>query len=213
VGTIETTSAEIPLDRHVVLDGVSWETYQKLVRDLEERHVRLTFDNGNLEIMPPLPLHERWKGRIARLIEALSEERQIEIDGLGSTTFGREDLEKGLEPDECYYVAHAADVRDKQDIDLTIDPPPDLAVEVDITRRSIPRQPIYAALGVPELWRFDGKKLSVLKLDRSGKYAPASKSESFAFLPMDEFGEFVLRMGRDKQLLVLKEFRDWLRSL
>ncbi len=207
------SSADIPLDRHIVLEGVSWETYQRLVYDLAEQHIRLTFDNGNLEIMPPLPLHERWKSRIGRLIDAISEERGIEFDGLGSTTFGREDLAKGIEPDECYYIAHEKDIRDKEVIDLTVDPPPDLAIEIDTTNPSIPRQPIYAALAIPELWRFDGKQLVVLKLNRRKKYVPVSNSESFPFLKMDKFGEFVLRMSRERQIDVLKDFRTWLRSL
>src|SRR5580658_7263974 len=123
--------------QHIVLDDVSWATYQNLLDDLEQRPIRLTYDNGSLEIMPPLPIHEWWKGRLGRMIEMVSLERKIEIESLGSTTFSRHDLAKGLEPDECYYVAHAADIRGKQEIDLSVDAPPDLAVEVDITRRSI----------------------------------------------------------------------------
>jgi Uma2 family endonuclease len=198
---------------HIVLEGISWSTYRNLLRDLDQRPLRLTFDKGNLEIMPPLPLHEKWKGRIGRMIELVSLERRIEVEALGSTTFGREDLEKGLEPDECYYVAHALDVQGKDEIDLSVDPPPDLAIEVDITRRSVPRQPIYAALGIPELWRFDGSKLFIMKLERGQVYTHVAKSNVFPFLQMEQFEQFLLRMGRERQLSVLEDFRIWLHAL
>jgi Uma2 family endonuclease len=199
--------------QHIVLHDVSWETYQRLRHDLENGATRLTYDCGVLEIMAPLSLHERWKGRIGRLIEAISEECDIEVDSFGSTTFEREDIEKGLEPDDCYYIQHLPDVKDKTDIDLAVDPPPDLAIEIDHTSTSVPRQPIYAALGVPELWRFDGEHLSVFKL-KGGKYVLAKRSKSFPFLKMEEFEQFLLRMfGGEAQLAVLKEFRKWLRTL
>jgi len=107
-----------------VLDGVSWDFYEQLLEEIGDRPIRVTFDNGSLEMMAPLPLHERWKKRIARMIELLCVELDIEIDTLGSTTFRREDLAKGLEPDECYYVQHADDVRGKKELDLAVDPPP-----------------------------------------------------------------------------------------
>jgi Uma2 family endonuclease len=173
----------------------------------------MTYDNGSLEIMPPLPVNEKWKHRISLMIDLTSIERHIDVEALGSTTFSREDLAKGLEPDECYYVEHADDIRGKDMLDLTIDPLPDLAGEVDNTSRSIPRQPIYAALGVPELWRFDGSKLFVLKLSRGNVYVPVSSSSVFPFLRMDEFEAFLLRMGRERQLAVLEDFRVWLRAL
>jgi Uma2 family endonuclease len=198
--------------QHIVLDDVSWQFYQRLLEEIGDRPIRVTFNDGSLEMMAPLPLHERWKSRIGRLVEALSEELDIEIETLGSTTFRRDDLEKGLEPDECYYVQHAAAVHGKDEFDLTADPPPDLAIEIDITHRSVPRQPIYAALGVPELWRFDARQLTVLRL-RDGTYHASSGSEVFPFLPMAQFQAFVMRMEDEPQNRVLREFRNWLRGL
>jgi Uma2 family endonuclease len=122
-------------------------------------------------------------------------------------------LKKGLEPDECYYVQHAADVEGKDELDLKKDPPPDLAIEIDITHRSIPRLPIYAALGVPEVWRFDGLKLTVLILGDDGKYRPATSSLAFPFLPMETFSSFLLRLASEPQIAVLREFRDWVKTL
>ena len=147
------------------------------------------------------------------MVDLMSFERKIEVEGLGSTTFSREDLAKGLEPDECYYIEHVDAIRGKDRLDLAVDPPPDLAIEVDITSRSIPRQPIYAALGVPELWRFDGKKLTVFRLGRDKKYVAASGSSIFPFLPMEHFATFLLRMGHERQLAVLEEFREWVKAL
>lgn len=211
-----TTVSSIPFgtQQHIVLNGISWETYEQLLHDLQERHIRVTYDRGDLEMMAPLASHEGWKGRYGRLIELMCEERELDIEPLGSTTFRREELEKGLEPDECYYVQHADAIRARQgeDIDLTVDPPPDLAIEIDITRASIPKQPIYAALGVPELWRFDGVRLTVLRL-RGGKYEGAESSGVFPFLPMSRFQEFARRLASERQPPVLREFRNWVKTL
>ncbi len=122
-----------PRDR-VVLRGVSWTTYRALSQDLEsEPGKRLTYDQGMLEIMVPLPPREAYKKLMGRLVEVITEETETEIRSLGSTTWRRDDLRKGLEADECYYIQHEQAVRGKAEIDLTIDPPPDLAIEVDNT--------------------------------------------------------------------------------
>lgn len=196
-----------------MLDGVSWNFYEQLLEEIGNRAIRVTFDNGSLEMMAPLPLHERRKKYIARMIELLCVELDIEIDTLGSTTFRREDLAKGLEPDECYYTQHADDVRGKKELDLTVDPPPDLALEVEITGRSVARQPIYAALGIPELWTFDGRRLLVRQLGPDGRYNPATSSLAFPFLPMDQFETFLLRMDQERQATVLRQFRQWVKTL
>jgi Uma2 family endonuclease len=154
----------------VLLQGISWETYQSLVQELESQpSKRLTYDNGLLEIFMPLPLHEKNKKYLARLVEIITMTLGIEICSLGSCTWNRPDLAKGLEPDECYYIQNEAVIGGKTTIDLEIDPPPDLAIEIDITSLSLPRLPIYAALGVPEVWRFDGEKMVLLALI-NGKY-------------------------------------------
>jgi Uma2 family endonuclease len=198
---------------HVVLYGQTWEFYERLLAEIGDRPLRVTFDNGDLEMMAPLPLHELWKWYISRLIELMAFDLDIEIQAYGSATFRREDLAKGLEPDECYYIRHADAFRAKYDLDLTVDPPPDLAIEIDITHRSIARQPIYAALGVPELWRFDGKKLQLLELNEQGKYQPIDSSRAFPQLPMAKFQEFLFRLESEPQLKVLKEFRVWIGTL
>lgn len=160
----------------IVLNGISWETYQALVRDLESQpSKRLTYDNGQLEIFMPLPPHERYKRWLGRFVETLTEALDIEICSLSACTWSRKDLAKGVEADECYYIQNEAVIRGRLDIDLSIDPPPDLAIEIDITSPSVPRLPIYAALGVPEVWRFDGERILLLTLiDGSYQEIPTS---------------------------------------
>lgn len=198
----------------ILLTGISWENYEQILRDLQESRIRVSYDRGDLEMVAPRAHHEQWKRRYGRLIEVMCEERDLDVESLGSTTFRRQDLEKGLEPDECYYVQHASVIRARPDgeIDLTLDPPPDLAIEIDITRASIPKQPIYEALGVPELWRFDGVRLTVLRLTE-GTYAPAESSGVFPFLPMEQFQQFARRLASERQPPLLREFRNWVKSL
>ena len=163
--------------------------------------------------MAPLDVHEYWKSRFGQLIELMCLERDIKIIPGGSTTFKLKDKEKGLEPDECYYVQNADAVRFKHGLDLTIDPPPDLALEIDITSRSIRRQPIYAALGIPELWRFDGKRLSALRLAPSGQYSTSEKSDVFPFLSIAELNRFLMRFEKEEHNTVVRAFRDWVITL
>jgi Uma2 family endonuclease len=179
LGDRMTSPPPIAPDKRVVLDGISWSLYQQLLAEAGDGPVRMTFDCGRLEIMSPSPIHESVKKVLARLIEAYSDISKIPVEGLGSTTFDREDLQKGLEPDECYYVAHADDIIGKKTLDLTIDPPPDLAIEVDISPPGVARQPIYGALGVPEIWRFDGRRVQFLRRNPDGRYSPVDFSLSF----------------------------------
>jgi Uma2 family endonuclease len=199
--------------QHIVLDDVSWEFYEHLLREVGNRPIRITYDQGSLEIMSPLPMHEHWGSWIARLIELMCFERDIVVRSYGSTTFRSRPKKKGFEPDKCFYIKNADAVRNIEGpFNPAKHPPPDLAIEIDITSRSIEREPIYAALGVRELWRFDGERLAVLHLMRE-KYVVRSRSRAFPFLPMGQFEAFVLRLPDKNQLLVLREFRDWVRSL
>jgi Uma2 family endonuclease len=199
--------------QHLVLDGVSWERYEELLREVGDDAIRVTYDNGAIEIMSPLPKHEKWGARIARLIELMSYERQLTIEPLGSTTFRKKKRNKGLEPDKCFYIANAAAAREIEDeFDPAVHPAPDLAIEIDITRRSIPREPIYAALGVPELWRFQKNALTVRHL-KGEAYVDATTSLSFPFLPMAKFHEYLLRLATEPTNAVLHEFGAWVRSL
>ena len=195
-----------------VLEGVSFDLYERLVEELAEQRIYITFDGGRLELMSPSPEHEWWKILIGRLIEVLALERAVSAEGLGSTTFKRRDLAKGLEPDECYYLRGASELRRKREADLTRDPPPDLVVEVDITHRAIDRERIYAALGVAEVWRFDGRALTFLVLQSDGAYRPAETSAGFPGLRSADVQRF-LKVAEDKdQGAAALAFRDWIRS-
>ena len=196
-----------------MLTEISWGFYERLLEEVGDSHIRVTFDEGSIEIMSPLPKHEKWIFRIGRLVELMATDRGMTIEGFGSTTFRRADRKKGLEPDRCYYVQNAARVRDMEVFDPSVHPPPDLAIEMEVTRRSLPRQPIYAALGVPELWRFDAAQFTVLLLGGNGTYEASEASLAFPFLPMPRFAEFVKRMGTEDQLKVLREFREWVATL
>jgi Uma2 family endonuclease/parvulin-like peptidyl-prolyl isomerase len=151
---------------HLVLDGVSWELYEHLLKVADKRRLSMTYDNGELEIMSPPPEHEWAKTVIGDLIKAITEELDMPRLALGSTTFRRRLKKKGLEPDDCFYIQNQPRIVGKKRIHLPKDPPPDIAIEIEITRRCIAKLPIYAALGVPEIWRYDGKKLQCLRLDR-----------------------------------------------
>src|SRR5690242_16425612 len=165
-------------NQRVMMYDISWETYERLLQDFAERSApRLTFDQGTLEIMSPLEEHEESNRTIALLVEVVAEERAIDIRNLGSTTFKRADLAKGFEPDSCFYIQNAERVYGKAQLDLTVDPPPDLVIEIDITSPSMPKLPIFAQLRVPEVWRYDGKVLSLLHLV-GGEYRQATESRA-----------------------------------
>lgn len=198
--------------RCMVLQGVRWNTYQALIHDLEaEPGKRLTYDQGTLEIMAPLPPHESYKSLMGRLVEVTTEETETEIRSLGSTTWSREDLQKGLEADECFYIQNERLVRGKDAIDLTVDPPPDLAIEVDNTSSSMNRMAIYAALGVPEVWRFDGETLTLYGLE-SGEYRPQEASTVLPLLQRADILRFLQASQTMGETTWVRSFRQWVRE-
>jgi Uma2 family endonuclease len=204
-----TALGQAAVGQRLRLDDVSWQTYEKLLDALGDRPLRLTYDRGSLEIMILSWGHEWWKRRFGLVIDLLGAELGLDIQGGGSTTFKRADLERGLEPDECYYVLHEAAIRGKTEIDLSTDPPPDLAVEIDITRSSLDRMSIYAALGVPELWRFDGDVLQLYHLVE-GHYELAGHSLSFPSVPMDALVDFLRGSPGMSESALIRSFRTWI---
>jgi Uma2 family endonuclease len=204
-----------PKDGSVLLEDVSWETYEQMLADVGDGHLRLTFDEGRLEIVSPSNPHEHITKVIARITEAYADEMGIPIEGLGSTTWKSKRLQKGLEPDECYYIQHFDDVVGQagtRELDLSKDPPPDLAIEIDVTHRSIPRQPLYAALKVAEIWRWDGKRVVPLHRTRGGKYAVATRSLAFPGLDFDLLNEVVQLSLTQGQPAAIKTLRARLRG-
>lgn len=199
-------------ERRFVLHDVGWEGYQTLLKMIADRPIRLTYDRGSVELMAPLLVHEHYGNRLGFMIEAITEELDIPRVGCGSTTFNREDLERGLEPDECYYIGNTERVVGKKRIDLTVDPPPDLAIEVEISRSVLNRLGIYAGLRVGEVWRYDGKALTVLLLGADGTYQSSPTSALFPFLPMDEIARFLLDDDLEDTRWG-KAFRTWVREV
>lgn len=211
--TLATPISLTDIPQHVVLYDVSYELYKRLLGEVGEQHIRMNFDRGTLEIMSPLSKHEKWKKIIARMIELLSLERSIPVGSLGSTTFAHDELEKGLEPDECYYVQNEPAVRNKDRINLPEDPPPDLVVEIDITHRAVNREAIYAAMGVPEIWRFGRKRLESLHLNATGTYEPKPASRAFPFLQIADVERFLQMLPERSEHEMMLAWRDWLRRL
>ena len=143
-----------PRPQHLTLYGVSWREYTRMLRAFAERPgYHLTYDRGTLEIMSPLFAHEFGADLLGRFVVVLTEELGLPIQAARSTTFRRRRMRRGLEADHSWWIAHAAQIRGKERIDLRVDPPPDLAIEIDLTHRSINRMSIYARLRVPEVWR------------------------------------------------------------
>jgi Uma2 family endonuclease len=196
----------------LVLRDVSWAVYEQFLKEAGDHRFRHTYDRGTLEIMSPSPKHENVKRLLGRLIERMSEECDIEIRSFGSMTQGREELEQGLESDECYYFANEPAVRCKRDLDFNVDPPPDLAVEVDVTSSSVGRMPIYAALGIMELWRFDDEdQLSFFQLVDGNRYVEIERSITFGFLSPRELQEFVDLGLEMSERELIRKFVRWVR--
>ncbi|NUQ63362.1 MAG: Uma2 family endonuclease [Pirellulales bacterium] len=196
-----------------VLHDVSWEFYEACLNELGDRNIRLTYDRGTLEFMSPSETHNRSKRLLGRLIEALTEELGIEIRSEGSTTWRKKRLRRGLEPDEAYYVEHEPLVRGRETIDPAVDPPPDLVIEVEVTRRIVDRLGIYAALGVREIWRCAADGLRVFVLGDDGKYHEADQSPSFPFLPLEEVNRFFARRNEMGETAWVRSFREWVRQM
>jgi len=206
------TATLIQSPDRVILRNIRWQTYQSLIRDVEqEPALRLTYDRGTLEIRMPLDPHKTFKKLLGRLIEAATEELNLEIRSLGSRTCDREDLAKGLEPDQCYYIQHEAEVRGIAQIDLSQFPPPDLAVEVDMTSSSLNRFSIYADLNVPEVWRYDGRSLTIYTL-QAGEYQVSDYSIALPLLQAADIMRFLELHPSTGENSLIKQFRQWIRD-
>ncbi|WP_009633294.1 Uma2 family endonuclease [Synechocystis sp. PCC 7509] len=197
--------------QQLLLKDVPWQMYENILEELgERRSTKINYFQEILEIMTPLPEHEDDKVIIGDLVKALLEELDIEARSLASTTFKSESMKTGVEADDCFYIQNEAAIRGKKRIDLTIDPPPDLALEIDITFRT--RLDNYEALGVPELWRYDGQSLEINVLE-NGKYVKSNISRNFPSLPLiDVIHQYVEKSKIKGRNATIKAFRSWVRS-
>jgi Uma2 family endonuclease len=196
----------------MVFRHIQWDTFERFLDDMGESHLRMAYDHGDLEFMTISLEHDSYGRWIGDLIRFVSMELKIPLRKGGSTTLKQALLDVGLEPDECFWLKHAKQMRGKKKWSAATDPPPDLAVEIDITTSWLDRLGIYAALKVPEVWRYDGKKLRVLILGSDGKYRERTRSAAFPDLPMDGFARFVGRLDSAEENELLQEFVVWLRE-
>jgi Uma2 family endonuclease len=205
------TSVLSPIEQRLVLNAVSWGEYTRLRRLFGDRPVRLTYDRGTLEIKTLSPETERFKHLLRRLIDVLTEELGLKSVGFGSMTIQRR--RRGLEPDECYYIANQPKVRGADHIDLRGDPPPDLALEIDISQSSLDRLSIYAALGVPEVWRYENQTVVFHLLGPDGQYRPGVTSRSLSnLMPADLTSILAMRFQLEDDNELVRRFRAWVRQ-
>jgi Uma2 family endonuclease len=209
---LELNRLEIPIGQKLLLKNINWSEFEQILKELgEHRTSKLAYYHHVLEIMTPFPEHESNKLFISNFIEILLEELEIDFYPLGSTTFKSEFMQYGIEPDNCFYIENEAKIRGKDRIDLTIDPPPDLALEIDVTSRTHPE--IYLQLGVPELWQFEKGNL-IIKILENNQYKTVAFSPHFPDFPLKEniplFLKRVKTEGRNK---TMKAFRSWVKEM
>ncbi len=201
----------IPPGNKIKLQNVSWEMYEAILDELGEGYaIRLTYYQETLEIRRLLLEHEKAKSLIGYFVNVLLEELNIDCDVLGSTTFKSKEMQSGVEPDDCFYIQNEAAIRGKDRIDLTVDPPPDLAIEIDNSSQTSLNS--YQALKVPELWRYDGRILKIYVL-QDGKYLQSDTSPSFPDFPIIHvIPEYVDRSNTQGRSPTIRAFRAWVKE-
>lgn len=203
---------QVPPGQRVLLQGIGWDDFEAILSDLGQvRASRVAYDDGTLEIMTPLPEHEYFKQTISIAIEDMAETLELDYESYGSTTWRKQAKQAGLEADNCFYFQNEARVRGRLDLDLSQDPPPDLALEIDLTSKSLDRFPIYARLGVPELWCYDDGALKIYHL-QSGGYVEAEQSRVFAGLAVRKLPQVIEQNRALGRLALRRSVREWVRG-
>ncbi len=201
--------AQAAINQKLILQGVGWDFYERILSEFEDSNaLHFAYDDGFLEIEVPLFESETANRILQHLVTAICIEKEIEVINAGSTTFHKRAKAKGVEPDTCFYIQNEPKVRGKIDINLENDPPPDLVIEVDIKSPSLNKMPIYAALGVGEVWLYKGEKVEFYKL-YGEFYQQITMSVAFPFLSSDKTTEFLQKGLKDSFLTWNKEVRKW----
>jgi len=201
-----------PAEQRTLLRNISWQTFKAMLVDMgSERATRLAYDKGLVEIMTPLMPHENSNRLIEVFVGVLCEELGLEIKRAGSLTLTRDDLERGAEPDSSYYIQNEPLVRDKAEIDLDNDPPPDLVLEVEYSRSRIDKLSLYAAMGIPEFWRYNGSVLRIYRLE-SGQYVQCNNSPTFTPIAVTEIPKFLQQSRKVGEITCTRNFRNWIRQ-
>lgn len=191
-----------------MLNHISWKTYESLLEDhLDSSAPRFAYDRGVLEIMSPSPKHERANRRMAQLVLAICEVWELDAEDFGSTTYKREDIERGFEPHSCFYIENEPLVRDKDRLDLDVDPPPDLVIEIDVTSFSMNKLPLYASISVPEVWRYEDAEIEILLLD-GGSYRKSSESRCLAGIKARKLTDLMRENKSLRRTEWLKQIRE-----
>ena len=173
------------------MPNVSWDTYVRLLADDEGRRIpRVTFDQGVMELVTPSMAHEADASTLARVVDIAAAMLGVPILSAGSTTYRRDDLERGFEPDASFYVEHEADIRGRREIDLTVDPPPDIVLEMEMSRAALDKLDLFASMGIPEVWRCDGERVTILILVEDG-YRVATASRALPALTSEILTRFL----------------------
>lgn len=208
---LELRQLRIQPGQQLLLEDVSWEQFENILAELgEHRAARISYSNGFLEIMVPLPEHEKAKEIIGDMVKILLQELSIDYDALGSTTLKNEAMSQGGEPDACFYIQNQAAVIGKNRININIDPPPDLAIEIDITSRT--KLDNYQMLAVPELWRYGKQGLKIHVLE-NGKYVESNFSPTFpGILIIELVNQYIQQSQVIGSSQAIRAFQDWLRD-
>ncbi|BAZ19859.1 hypothetical protein NIES4073_07320 [Kalymmatonema gypsitolerans NIES-4073] len=208
---LELRQLRIQPGQQLLLEDVSWQQFENILAELgEHRAARLSYSHGFLEIMVPLPEHEKAKEIIGDMVKILLEARQIAFESLGSTTLKNEHMTQAVEPDACFYIQNQAAVIGKNRLDMSVEPPPDLAIEIDLTSRT--QLDNYQILGVPELWRY-GKQGLQINVLQAGKYIESDSSPTFPNTPIIELvNQYVQQSQLSGRTQAIQAFRNWVRD-
>ncbi|MBO0798393.1 MAG: Uma2 family endonuclease [Blastocatellia bacterium] len=203
---------QLPADRLLTLNNVPWDEYEELLEQVgEARGLRINYDEGTLQIMTLSPEHENYSQFISGLIRLLSARLRINIRFFGSSTIRSQRKKKGNEPDGCFYVQSVDLIGNRIHLNFSVDPPPDIVVEIDIHHSSVAKLHIYAALGVPEIWRYDGYTLTIYHLEQD-KYIEVETSDALPMLSGSLLTDFLTRLQADGEFQALLAFDEWLKS-
>ena len=205
--------AKLPADTVITFHNIAWEEYEDLLAQVgEATGLRISYNNGTLKVMSLSSEHEKYVAFINRLISQISFRLRRNILFFGSATMRKRKQTKGNEPDACFYVQTASVIGNRIHLDFAVDPPPDVVVEVDVHHRSDENDPIYAALGVAEIWRYDERTLTILHL-QGDEYVPAETSQALPMLTAQTLTEYLTRMRQEGEFAAILAFDDWLQTL
>ena len=207
----------VVVDDCVVLPFVSWETYERLLSDDEGRRVpRITYDQGVMELVTPSMPHEEDARTIARIVEIVAANLGIPMRSVGSTTFRRKDLERGFEPDASFYIQHEERIRGQTEVDLSVDPPPDIVLEMlemEVSRSAIDKLGLFASMGVSEVWRCDGQQVSIFILDPElDSYQESSQGLALPALSRESLARFLIESRTTLSPDWFQAVSDWARE-